>query len=114
MTLSLPFAVPVAAQDIGSEDGTSLMEQGARLFMQGILNEMEPTLDDLRGMVAEMEPHLRELFAEMGPAFVDVFNHVDDFSNYDPPVFLPNGDIILRRKPNAPEWVPPEGAEVDL
>jgi hypothetical protein len=114
LTLALPLAAPAVAQERSAEDGLSLMEQGARLFMQGILNEMEPALDDLRGLAAEMEPHFRELFSEMGPAFFELFGQVDDFSNYEPPVFLPNGDIILRRRPDAPEWVAPDEVEIDL
>lgn len=97
-----------------SDGGSGLMEQGLRLFMQGILTEMEPALDDLRSMAEDMEPAIRNLMDAMGPAFVTLFRQVDDFANYEPPVFLPNGDIIMRRKPDAPVWVPPEGAEIDL
>lgn len=113
LVLMLPFAAPVAAEESAPEDGYSLMEEGARLFMRGILSEMEPALSDLRDLASELEPKLHELIHEMGPAFTELLGMVDDFGYYEPPVLLPNGDIILRRKPDAPEWVPPEPADPD-
>ena len=44
----------------------------------------------------------------MGPAFVDVFDRVDSITNYQPPEILPNGDILIRRNPDAPAWPPAE------
>ena len=32
---------------------------------------------------------------------------IDDIGNYDMPEFLPNGDIIIRRSPDAPPFTPP-------
>lgn len=108
-------ALPAAAQDEG-ERGLSLMERGAQMFLEGILKEMEPALDELEGLAQEMEPRLRDFADAMGPALADLFDKVDDWSAYHAPEMLPNGDIILRRKvpvdPAAPE--PPAGGEIDL
>lgn len=92
LTLS---ALPVQAEE---EDGFSLMEEGAKLFMRGIMQEMEPAIDEMRGLAEEMEPVLRQMLAEMGPAFAELLDKVDDITLYHPPELLPNGDIILRRK----------------
>ncbi len=110
----LSFSAQVVAAQEAEDDGFSLMEQGARMFLQGIMTEMQPALDNMQKLADELEPALREIIDDMGPAFVELFGMIDDLSYYAPPVFLPNGDIILRRLPDAPEWVPPEGAEIDI
>ena len=58
------------AQD---EDGTSLMEEGAKLFFRGLLNEMEPAL--------------RELEEETGiiPDLVEVVAETDGYIPYELP-----------------------------
>ncbi|MDM8166454.1 hypothetical protein [Roseovarius sp.] len=107
--VTLSLTPPALAQDIEAEPeepGTerSLMEEGARMFLEGILREMEPALRDLEGMAGEIEPALRDFAQEMGPAFADLLGKVDDLSNYEMPEMLPNGDIIIRRKePLEPE-----------
>jgi len=63
LALSL-FSAPAVAQD--EEEGIDLMQEGAELLLRGLMNEMEPAIDDLE--------------------------------------FLPNGDIIIRRSPDAPPW----------
>lgn len=70
------------ARDMG--EGLSLMEEGARLLLRGLMAEMEPTLRELEGLV-------------------------EDLNAYHPPEILPNGDIILRRKEPLEE--PPAEAE---
>ncbi|SLN64386.1 hypothetical protein PEL8287_03544 [Roseovarius litorisediminis] len=91
-------ALPALADDAADDNGFSLMEEGAKLFFEGIMREMEPALDDLRGLADEMEPALREFVQEMGPAFADLMGKIDDLNAYHPPEILPNGDIILRKK----------------
>lgn len=102
------------AQD---EDGTSLMEEGAKLFFRGLLNEMEPALRELEGLADEIEPALRSFAEEMGPALHDLMEQVEDWSAYEPPVVLPNGDILLKRKQDAPPLEglsPPEDGEIEI
>ena len=50
------LALPALAQDEAEDDGFSLMERGAQLFFEGIMREMEPSLDDLRGLAENLEP----------------------------------------------------------
>ncbi|WP_296431938.1 AAA+ family ATPase [Yoonia sp.] len=98
-----------------SQDGFSLMEEGARMLMRGLMTEMEPAITDLREGLEEMGPAFTEFAQSVGPAFAEMLDQVDDFRNYDAPEFLPNGDIVIRRKPDAPAWQPdPETGDVEL
>ncbi len=67
------LAAPAQAQNDDMSEGIDLLDQGARLLLRGLMNEMSPALRDL-------ETALRDL------------------SVYHPPEFLPNGDILIRRK----------------
>ncbi|EET46244.1 hypothetical protein [Thalassobium sp. R2A62] len=104
---------PAIAQEaeVEEKEGFSLMEEGAKLFFRGIMDEIEPALDDLQGLAQEMEPAIRNLVDEMGPAFVELMEQIDDLSHYEAPEILPNGDIIIRRKEGAPE-LELEGIEI--
>lgn len=114
------LAAPVAAQQ--EEDGLNLMEEGARLFLRGLMTEMEPALKELDEISREMQPLLRDFAAEMGPALGELLEQVEDWTVYHPPEMLENGDIIIRRRvplePGAPEAQPappPDpGEKIDL
>ncbi len=104
----IPFAVvlglaaaPLAAQE-AEEEGLSLMERGAKLFMEGIMKEMEPAIDEFQGLAEEMGPALRQFANEMGPKLSELLDEVEDWNAYQAPEMLPNGDIIIRRKPDHP------------
>lgn len=116
LSLATLLAATPAFSDEKAQEGLSLMEQGAKLLMQGILQEMEPAIDDLRQFSEEVEPGLRQFVQEMGPALGALFGKIDDFTVYHPPELLLNGDIIIRRKtPLVPETdSPEEGAEIEL
>lgn len=94
LALSLLAATPLAAQDAPADppsdmdEGLSLLSEGARLLFRGLMAEMEPALDEMGEKLKAMEPMLRSL-AEM----------VGDIRNYEAPVKLPNGDILIRRRP---------------
>jgi hypothetical protein len=110
-------AQPALAQDpdVTEDEGLSLMEEGARLFMRGIMSEMEPALDEMRKSMEELGPAFAEFAQSVGPAFAELLDRVDDIRNYDAPEIMPNGDIIIRRKPDAPIWEPdPDTGEVEL
>lgn len=112
MRQAIPFAFIVtllvsAAQAEEDRQGLSLMERGAQMFMEGILKEMEPAMEDLQGLADDMGPALRQFADEMGPKLSELLSDVEDWSAYLPPEVLPNGDIIIRRKPEHP-MTPPE------
>jgi hypothetical protein len=86
LVLSIGLAVPVAAQDADGrgdmEQGFSLLEEGTRLMLRGLMSELGPVLEDMEGALS-------------------------DLSAYHAPEVLPNGDILLRRKvPLEPEAKP--------
>ena len=83
----LALASPVVAEQ--HDEAPSLMERGAQQFLEGLLREMEPALDDMRAFMDQM-----------GPAMMDLLETVEDWSRYEPPEVLENGDIIIRRKPD--------------
>lgn len=94
-------ATPVHAQDATpvppAEEGWSLMERGARQLFEGLMSEMEPTLDEMGRALSDIEPTLRE----MQPALRDLITLLGDIRYYKSPEKLPNGDIIIRRKTDA-------------
>ncbi|KHA53019.1 hypothetical protein [Sulfitobacter geojensis] len=96
----IPFALAATmftpAAHAEEAPGLSLMERGAQMFLEGILKEMEPAVEDLQDLADDMGPKLSELLDE-----------VEDWSVYMPPEVLPNGDIIIRRKPDHP-MTPPD------
>jgi hypothetical protein len=77
------------------DEGLTLMERGAQLLLRQLFNEISPQLDDMQqglgDAITALEPMLRDLVLMIG-----------DLSQYEPPVRLPNGDILLRRKPAPP------------
>ncbi len=115
-------AVPATAQlnDPPKEQepttqGRDLMEEGAKLLLRGLLNEAEPAMRDLQRFAEDVGPTMRMLRDEMGPALAEIMAQIDDIKNYAAPEILPNGDIIIRRQPEAPEYeAPAPGKEIDL
>lgn len=88
------MASPAMAQDAPAEDldqGFSLLQEGAKLLLRGMVTQMEPALDDMAQAWGDAQPKLMELLAM-----------IDDVSHYDAPEMLENGDIIIRRKPLSP------------
>ena len=105
LALSLVLAGPALAQDSQPaprnpdlSEGLGLLEQGTRLMLRGLMEELGPAL-------REMEEGLGALQEMLG-----------DMTLYHAPEVLPNGDILIRRRtplePGAPE--PEPGAEIEL
>jgi hypothetical protein len=80
------------------EEGFNLMEEGAKLLLQGLMDEMEPALDEMGEALSAVEPALKDL----QPKMMELLALIDDLTNYQPPERLENGDILIRRKPDAP------------
>ncbi len=101
--LALLICLPLSAQaQEEDERGLSLMERGAQMFMEGIMKEMAPAIDGLEDLADQMGPALRSFAKEMGPKLGEILDEVEDWSVYEAPEILPNGDIIIRRKPEPP------------
>lgn len=110
---------PLQAQTIQEapppEEGLNLMEEGAKLLFRGLMSEMEPALDEMGRALEDIEPALRQ----MGPVLRDLVAMMGDIENYEAPMRMPNGDILIRRKPGAPpvpapDATPPAPGEIEL
>jgi hypothetical protein len=98
--------LPALAQETPApeaEEGPSLMERGLALFFEGFQQELEPALEGMGGALTELKPALDSMMAM-----------IDDMTNYTMPEMLENGDIIMRRKPEAPPIEPPAAPGTDL
>lgn len=102
---SAKLSTPAFAQE---DDSKSLMEQGAELFFEGLRREMEPALDELLGMADALGPAMQSFLQEMGPALAELAAEIKDWSAYEAPEILPNGDIIIRKKPLPDDEVAPK------
>ena len=75
-----------------------------------------PSGPELR-LPEQLDEALRDFMDKMKPALddfmdtLDTLEQVDSLDHYEPPEFLPNGDIIIRRRGDAPLWQPPAGTE---
>ena len=87
VTTTLFLATPAFAQD-SEPQGRDLMSEALRLFMKGLMTEMEPAFEDLESLL-------------------------ENFDVYHPPEVLPNGDIIIRRKQPLDKG-PDEDGEIEL
>ena len=56
----------------------------------------------LRGLMEQMKPVLDELLETL-----EVLEGIDSIEHYQRPEMLPNGDIIMRRREDAPPLPPP-------
>ncbi|NBD30372.1 MAG: hypothetical protein GVY31_10100 [Alphaproteobacteria bacterium] len=115
----LSLAAQSEPEDGEIEEGFSLMEEGARLMFRGIMREMEPAIEDFEGMAQEIQPALEMLASEMGPALIELMRKLDNVRHYEAPEVLPNGDIIIRRRDDAPPYDPDSpmlepGEEIEL
>lgn len=86
------------------KEGMSLLEKGMAMVLRGVLDEMEPAL-------GEMQRGIEEAGRDLAPAVDKLISLLDDIRNYDAPERLPNGDIIIRRRPDAPPPVLEETPE---
>jgi hypothetical protein len=103
--VALTLASPLFAQE---EEPPSLMERGAQLFFEGLMQEMAPAFEGLSELMEDAGPALQDFMTEMGPQLRDMLGEIEDWSVYEAPEVMPNGDIIIRRKPDAPEYTPKE------
>ena len=75
--LILALAAPLAAQDADDEgtigEGLRLFQEGTRLLLEGLMDELGPQLQEFRDAIGDLDA-------------------------YHAPEVLPNGDILIRRK----------------
>lgn len=74
LLLSLTLAAQVNAKEkTPLSEGLDLFSEGSRLVLEGLMQEMQPMIEGLREALT-------------------------DLNAYHPPVLLPNGDILIRRR----------------
>ena len=100
--LSLGSAAQAQDEDQTLRDGLDRLGEGSRMILEGLAQEMRPLLNEMRPMFEQ----------ELLPLLNRLADVMDDLSHYEMPERLPNGDIILRRSPEAPPLPqdPPESA----
>lgn len=107
-----PWQMPRADEPPAAESlppGEAAPENGLPGMLDGFMNEL----------FERAQPHLEGLARDMGglmedyrPFFEEMSKLVDDIGNYElPPERLPNGDILIRRKADAPPPPPLEDLE---
>ena len=105
----LAIGAPVAQAEEMSD--TDRIKRGLELFFEGLQGEMGNQLSELEGLADEARPALRDFLLRMGPALGALMDQVEDWNRYQMPEILPNGDIIIRRKPEPDALPGPDGAE---
>lgn len=101
------LALPASAQDAPAEQETSLWDWGMSLFGDAVTQELEPALGDMKALMDQFGP-------AVAPALEKMMALVDDMTNYELPEMLENGDIIIRRKPDAPVVEPSADQGIEL
>lgn len=94
-SLVLGLAIPAAPADAHphdpSEPDAPLSERIEGIF-RDLMESVEPTIDELRETLR-------------------VFERIDSLEHYESPEILPNGDIVIRRREDAPPYEPPQSPE---
>lgn len=107
LSLALSGAAPPAwAQEQAGQE-QSLLDWGLSWFGYNLGQELAPALGDLRALADQFGPAI-------APAIERLVSLVDDMTNYELPEMQENGDILIRRKPEAPVVQPPAGDGVTL
>lgn len=94
------------------------MRSLASLTLAAILSlqPLQAMADDHGTMEERLQEQLERLLEDMGPTldqaleeamkFFGAFEGIDDPRYYEFPEILPNGDIVIRRRPDAPPYQP--------
>ena len=69
--------------DIGGDIGDRLLSEELDRAFRGLMEKMKPALDEFLDTL-------------------EVLEDIDSIENYERPEILPNGDIIIRRREDAP------------
>jgi hypothetical protein len=92
----LPTPLPTPESEAPpAEQGMDLIERGAGMIFENFWRDVQPQVE---GAARE----LGDMVATFGPALQDLAALIDDIGNYQRPERLENGDILIRRKADAP------------
>jgi len=100
------IALPAAAQETTPEEPPEdtapllpFLEEFGQDMMRQFQEEIAP---DLERMMEKMGPEMERLMAEMLPRLQELGETLGGLTMYELPEILPNGDIIIRRRQDAP------------
>lgn len=83
-------------------EGLDEIQRGAGTIFDDLLRRIEPHMEGIANAFGDTA-------ATVGPVLDDFAALVDDIGNYQKPERLPNGDILIRRRADAPP--PPQMGE---
>ena len=101
------------APEITEDSNREKILRGWDSLVEGLQDELTPGLEALRDWADMAGPALESFLEEMGPALTEVINNVRDWTQYETPEILDSGDIIIRRKQDAPPLELPSETEED-
>ncbi|MHA3914241.1 hypothetical protein [Halovulum sp. GXIMD14793] len=101
--LALTFAITLAGPAL-TQDEKPPVEQ--RHFLDRYLEDrMRDLAEELqRELTENLQPELERLMGEMLPRLRELTELVGGLQYYEMPEILPNGDILIRRKSDAPPF----------
>jgi hypothetical protein len=117
MVLALLLA-PAAAQEAPAPaeqseprgrmvEGIDMLGEGMRLLLEGLQDETAPLMQELLDQAVPALGAAREGLGRLVAGLEAIGVGLADLAGYDAPVLLPNGDILIRRRPPAVPAVPP-------
>lgn len=65
------------------------------------MDQLDEWFNLLDQFTTQAQPMMEQFLEQMGPQLDALRNQIADWSLYEAPEILPNGDIIIRRKPSA-------------
>jgi hypothetical protein len=101
LALVLATAAPALAQDTTPPPPPEAMPEGRPLmpFMELFTERSE---EMMRQFLEDIGPEMEQLMDGLLPELQRLADVLGGFVHYEMPEILPNGDIIIRRKPDAP------------
>jgi len=98
MGLSAPALYAQSLDPPSKTEDEGMISRGFRMMIDGLFAQIDPTMEEMGQALEGLEPLMQDLATQLG-----------DIRYYERPERLPNGDILIRRKADAPPVTqPPE------
>ena len=93
--LMLVFASPALAENQTPNDLSPNFGEGANQLFGDLLNDLAPLFEGMEELGNDLGEEIGPLLDDLNSSIAEGF---EGLNAYHPPEFLPNGDIIIRRK----------------